>query len=238
MPSMHLIRQCGDEDEDGESSPSSTIPQEYIWPEHERPSCMNTHNNMNDHDMSMLGHVHDGPMMMKMMAKKCAKDDVPLTLAQLTNIPIIDFQQLMGECDGGGHDEAHKFMKEFGDDENDMVSKLSYACKEWGIFHLINHGVSSSLMRDVREKATHLFSLPLETKMRATREDGSFEGYGKAMIGKFFKSSMWSEGITVRGRPSETSIANIIDKFCPPHGGADNESIRYVIMLCYERFYG
>ncbi|KNA22461.1 hypothetical protein SOVF_033940 [Spinacia oleracea] len=54
-------------------------------------------------------------------------------------LPLIDFQCL--------------------DDE-----KLDTACKEWGIFRLENHGVPSSLLRQLQEHAKTLFRLPFEAK--------------------------------------------------------------------------
>ncbi|KAI7995956.1 Gibberellin 20-oxidase-like protein [Camellia lanceoleosa] len=43
---------------------------------------------------------------------------------------------------------------------------LSQACKEWGFFHISNHGVSKELYSKVRSLSEYLFSLPVETKTK------------------------------------------------------------------------
>ncbi|GLU14184.1 hypothetical protein SLE2022_307680 [Rubroshorea leprosula] len=46
------------------------------------------------------------------------------------------------------------------------LSSLSLACKEWGFFHITNHGVSKELYMKLYTLSNHLFSIPLESKMR------------------------------------------------------------------------
>ncbi|CAL5397832.1 unnamed protein product [Camellia sinensis] len=46
------------------------------------------------------------------------------------------------------------------------LSSLSQACKEWGFFHISNHGVSKELYNEVRSPSEYLFSLPVETKTK------------------------------------------------------------------------
>ncbi|KAH7314860.1 hypothetical protein KP509_21G024600 [Ceratopteris richardii] len=100
------------------------------------------------------------------------------------------------------------------DDEQTLIRNLANACESWGVFYIVNHGVPAELLNNVREKALELFSLPPSTKMRALRRDGSFEGFGKAPISKFFDSLMWSEGFTMMGYPT-SSISDTTSKLCP-----------------------
>ncbi|KAL6981962.1 hypothetical protein U1Q18_023584 [Sarracenia purpurea var. burkii] len=46
------------------------------------------------------------------------------------------------------------------------LSSLSEACKEWGFFHITNHGVSKHLYNRIRSLSEHLFSLPNDTKIK------------------------------------------------------------------------
>ncbi|EEF51586.1 gibberellin 20-oxidase-like protein [Ricinus communis] len=46
------------------------------------------------------------------------------------------------------------------------LSSLSSACKEWGFFRIINHGVSKDLYRKLYFLADHLFNLPCESKIK------------------------------------------------------------------------
>ncbi|KAL2332976.1 hypothetical protein Fmac_014189 [Flemingia macrophylla] len=42
--------------------------------------------------------------------------------------------------------------------------KLEEACKEWGLFRLVNHGVPSTLLEELQGVAKELFALPFEAK--------------------------------------------------------------------------
>ncbi|KAL6137855.1 hypothetical protein ACLB2K_063144 [Fragaria x ananassa] len=63
---------------------------------------------------------------------------------------------------------------------NPELEKLHSACKEWGIFQLVNHGVSSALLDKVKQELEDFFKLPLEEKMRYKVRPGDVlvEGYG------------------------------------------------------------
>ncbi|KAI4332757.1 hypothetical protein L6164_017639 [Bauhinia variegata] len=46
------------------------------------------------------------------------------------------------------------------------VDSLSLACKEWGFFHIINHGVSKDLYRKLHSLSNELCSLPVNSKLK------------------------------------------------------------------------
>ncbi|KAK7340254.1 hypothetical protein VNO77_20953 [Canavalia gladiata] len=46
------------------------------------------------------------------------------------------------------------------------MSSLSKASKDWGFFHIINHGISKDLCSQLQSLSKHLFSLPSDTKLR------------------------------------------------------------------------
>ncbi|XP_044478797.1 protein SRG1-like [Mangifera indica] len=58
------------------------------------------------------------------------------------------------------------------------LEKLEATCKEWGIFQLVNHGVSSSLMEKLKLEIQEFCELPVEDKMKFKIKKGEFEGYG------------------------------------------------------------
>jgi len=43
-------------------------------------------------------------------------------------------------------------------------SELGKACRDWGLFRLVNHGVPSTLLSQLHEHAKRLFSLSFESK--------------------------------------------------------------------------
>ncbi|XP_059654221.1 gibberellin 20-oxidase-like protein [Cornus florida] len=46
------------------------------------------------------------------------------------------------------------------------LSSLAEACKEWGFFHIINHGISRDLYDKIHSLSQHLFSISSETKLK------------------------------------------------------------------------
>ncbi|KAF8099711.1 hypothetical protein N665_0238s0039 [Sinapis alba] len=45
------------------------------------------------------------------------------------------------------------------------IHEINMACKEFGFFQVINHGIPSSVVKDALDAATQFFDLPLEEKM-------------------------------------------------------------------------
>ncbi|XP_047182957.1 gibberellin 20-oxidase-like protein, partial [Vigna umbellata] len=46
------------------------------------------------------------------------------------------------------------------------LTSLSKACKDWGFFHIINHGISKDLCSQIHYLSKYLFSLPSEAKLK------------------------------------------------------------------------
>ncbi|MFS7977021.1 putative anthocyanidin synthase [Helianthus anomalus] len=58
---------------------------------------------------------------------------------------------------------------------------ISEACREWGFFQLINHGVSHDLMAATRRVWREFFHLPLEVKQEYANSPTTYEGYGSRL---------------------------------------------------------
>ncbi|GAV82240.1 2OG-FeII_Oxy domain-containing protein/DIOX_N domain-containing protein [Cephalotus follicularis] len=80
----------------------------------------------------------------------------------LTQVPVIDMQSLVSR--------------------DSELEKLHNACKEWGFFQLINHGVSSVLLEKVKVEIQELFNLPMEEKKKYWQQEGDMEGFGQAFV--------------------------------------------------------
>ncbi|XP_028799975.1 2-oxoglutarate-dependent dioxygenase DAO-like [Neltuma alba] len=65
----------------------------------------------------------------------------------ICNIPVID-------------------LEESAEKPQEVKKKLREACEEWGCFRVKTHGVSSSLMAEMKKVVRSLLDLPLEIKMR------------------------------------------------------------------------
>ncbi|CAL5213938.1 unnamed protein product [Lathyrus oleraceus] len=74
-------------------------------------------------------------------------------------IPIFDFQTLLSA-------------------DNSQLHNLFSACKDWGFFQVVNHGVSSELLEKLQIEIENFFKLPVEEKTKYKIRQGDFQGYG------------------------------------------------------------
>ncbi|XP_070667865.1 2-oxoglutarate-dependent dioxygenase 11-like [Malus domestica] len=64
----------------------------------------------------------------------------------------------------------------------DELEKLRSALATWGCFQVINHGMSSEFLNEVREIAKQFFALPVEDKKKYLRQVNDIQGYGNDMV--------------------------------------------------------
>lgn len=62
--------------------------------------------------------------------------------------------------------------------ESEELSVVNRACREWGLFQVVNHGVSRELMGRTREAWRGFFEQPMQEKMRYANTPSTYEGYG------------------------------------------------------------
>ncbi|XP_021287288.1 protein DMR6-LIKE OXYGENASE 1-like [Herrania umbratica] len=62
-------------------------------------------------------------------------------------------------------------------DTKQLASDIGNACKKWGFFQVINHGVPLELRCRVEKVAKAFFDLPIEEKRKVKRDDLNFTGY-------------------------------------------------------------
>ncbi|KAF3791144.1 Gibberellin 3-beta-dioxygenase 1 [Nymphaea thermarum] len=87
----------------------------------------------------------------------------------------------------------------------DVLNQISSACEDWGMFQVVNHGVSSQLLSEMESLGNRLFSLPMKQKIKALRAPDGISGYGLARISPFFSKLMWFEGFTI----AESSLEHV-----------------------------
>ncbi|KAF8405754.1 hypothetical protein HHK36_007831 [Tetracentron sinense] len=65
-------------------------------------------------------------------------------------------------------------------DEEKIVRLIDSACREWGIFQAVNHGIPSDVMSKLQSVGREFFELPQEEKEAYAKPPGSetVEGYG------------------------------------------------------------
>ncbi|KAI3733803.1 hypothetical protein L6452_13259 [Arctium lappa] len=117
-------------------------------------------------------------------------------------VPVIDFNKLSVPGKPGYEDE---------------LAKLHVACRDWGFFQLINHGVSE-VMNEMKKVTEEFFKLPLEEKMKYAQISGIIEGYGQAFVVSEDKNSI---GVTC-------SISKTFDHYSNELNGVSKELFKFM----------
>ncbi|XP_020594292.1 probable 2-oxoglutarate-dependent dioxygenase At3g111800, partial [Phalaenopsis equestris] len=63
-------------------------------------------------------------------------------------------------------------------DAKAIATAVSAACKEWGVFQAVNHGVSPDLLHRARKLWRAFFHLPMKSKEAYANSPKTYEGYG------------------------------------------------------------
>ncbi|KAI4382770.1 hypothetical protein MLD38_008688 [Melastoma candidum] len=95
--------------------------------------------------------------------------DIPRAAAfsdSSANIPLIDFGGLSSGDEGK---------------RAEVTRQVSDACRDWGFFQVVNHGVSPELMDRAREVWREFFHLPMELKQDYANSPKTYEGYGSRL---------------------------------------------------------
>ncbi|KAJ0764464.1 putative flavonol synthase [Helianthus annuus] len=88
------------------------------------------------------------------------------TQSHSQNIPIIDLYELTN-----GSATAQKAV----------MDQISIACREWGFFQVLNHGISDELVDGAREVWKEFFHQPMEVKQDYANTPNTYEGYGSRL---------------------------------------------------------
>ncbi|CAI8595583.1 unnamed protein product [Vicia faba] len=102
-----------------------------------------------------------------------------ITLSQL---PIINFDKLLSE------DEIE-------------LENLDKACKEWGFFQLMNHGVNSSLVESVKSGVEEFFNLPMEEKKKFWQTPEEMQGFRQIYVALEEEKLRWGDMFFVKTFP-------------------------------------
>ncbi|RZC46917.1 hypothetical protein C5167_039865 [Papaver somniferum] len=101
-------------------------------------------------------------------------------------VPVIDLQNLLSPEPVVGKLE---------------LDKLHSACKEWGFFQLVNHGVDALLMDNIKSEIKGFFNLPMNEKTKYGQQDGDFEGFGQPYIESEDQRLDWTEVFSMLSLP-------------------------------------
>ncbi|XP_022732774.1 leucoanthocyanidin dioxygenase-like [Durio zibethinus] len=73
--------------------------------------------------------------------------------------------------------------------------ELKKAAMEWGVMHLVNHGISDELMDRVKKAGQKFFELPVEEKEKYANDQGSgkIQGYGSKLANNASGQLEWED---------------------------------------------
>lgn len=73
------------------------------------------------------------------------------------------------------------------------ISQINHACRDWGFFQVVNHGVSPELMDRAREAWREFFHSPMDVKQKHANLPTTYEGYGSRLGVKKGAILDWSD---------------------------------------------
>ncbi|KAK7412534.1 hypothetical protein VNO78_03998 [Psophocarpus tetragonolobus] len=87
-----------------------------------------------------------------------------------------------------------------GEDTQLELQKLNSACRDWGFFQLVGHGISPLVLKKLKDEVEGFFMLPLQDKMKYKIRPGDVEGYGTLIISDDKKLD-WGDRLFMRVNP-------------------------------------
>ncbi|GMH15401.1 hypothetical protein Nepgr_017242 [Nepenthes gracilis] len=137
-------------------------------------------------------------------------------VAHDVDIPLIDLGGLFSPDEG-----AHAAT----------LAKVGKACREWGFFQVVNHGVPGDLMDRVLEVWRQFFHLPMEEKQRYANSPNTYEGYGSRLGVEKGAILDWSDYYFLHYLPSGLKDHNKWPAHAPYHRDVVEEYLAEVVKL-------
>ncbi|CAJ1957736.1 unnamed protein product [Sphenostylis stenocarpa] len=110
-------------------------------------------------------------------------------------IPVIDMQRLLSQQSGTSE-----------------LNKLHLACKEWGFFQVINHGVSDSLVEKVELEIKEFFNLPMSEKKKFWQSPEHMEGFGQLFVVSEDQKLDWNDMFFMTTLPTQSRMPHLFSQ--------------------------
>ncbi|RCV20302.1 hypothetical protein SETIT_4G045400v2 [Setaria italica] len=133
-----------------------------------------------------------------------AAEEVIVDHGTSSAIPIIDVNKLLDP-----------------QSSKEECAKLGSACKQWGFFQVINHGLPNEVISNFRNDMTEFFKQPLEAKKVYSMIPGNLQGYGQHFVVSENQKLDWADLFCLVLRPVDSRDM----KFWPSHPPSFRNSI-------------
>ncbi|CAN1283337.1 Protein SRG1 [Linum perenne] len=116
-------------------------------------------------------------------------------------VPVIDLQKLASDVSKSSESESE-------------LRSLHSACKDWGFFQVVNHGVSKQLLDELRLEVANFFRLPHEEKKRKQlwQQPDNHEGFGQLFVISEEQKLDWSDMFYITTLPHTLRHTELFDK--------------------------
>ncbi|KEH17542.1 putative codeine 3-O-demethylase [Medicago truncatula] len=109
----------------------------------------------------------------------------------LPQLPVIDLSKLFGE-------------------DATELENLDHACKHWGFFQLINHGVNPLLVENIKIGVQKFFNLPIEEKKKFWQTTEEMQGFGQVYVALEEEKLRWGDMFFIKTLPLQRRHPHLI----------------------------
>ncbi|GLJ26834.1 hypothetical protein SUGI_0524210 [Cryptomeria japonica] len=117
-----------------------------------------------------------------------------LSVPPALNVPLIDMAKILS---------PHHSTK-----QPEMI-RLAQACKEWGFFQVLNHGIDRGQLEVIKKVAREFFKLPFEEKDKYAMIPGTVQGYGHGFIFSDEQTLDWCDMMALGTMPMSIRKENL-----------------------------
>ncbi|KAI3942665.1 hypothetical protein MKW92_036028 [Papaver armeniacum] len=118
------------------------------------------------------------------------------------------------------------------------LDRLHSACKEWGFFQLVNHGVDPLLVDKVKSGVKGFFNLPINEKIKYGQNDGDSEGFGQIYVESEDQRLDWEDGFLMLTLPLHLRKPHLFPELPLPFGEtleSYSSEMKKLSMVFFER---
>ncbi|XP_039139645.1 flavanone 3-dioxygenase 2-like [Dioscorea cayenensis subsp. rotundata] len=95
-----------------------------------------------------------------------------ITISDAGSIPLIDLSPLLHH-----HIPSDPSDPAIPNEISSLIAAIGAACRDWGFFQVVNHGVDPQLLERIEAVAVEFFALPAEEKRKVKRDEVNPLGY-------------------------------------------------------------